>query len=59
MRTLKRAAGDRGTRESGWGDRRGPFHFYCKQNPSQSQRVERKAAWEAPRVQEKLEEGGE
>lgn len=48
MRTLKRAAGVKGTRESGWGDRRGPFYFYCKQNPSKAEGVERKAVWEAP-----------
>jgi hypothetical protein len=48
LRTLKRAAGVKGTRESGWGDRRGPFYFYCKQNPSKADGVERNAVWEAP-----------
>lgn len=55
---LKRVAREGGIRESGWGVRRGSFHFYCKHSPSQAEWVGRKAVWEAPRVWEELEEGG-
>lgn len=40
------------------GRQEGTIPFYCKQNLSQGEGVERKAVWEAPRVEEKLEEGG-
>lgn len=58
LRTLKRDAGYRGTRESGWGARRGPFLFTVNIVQAKAEGAERKAVWEAPRVREKPEEGG-